>query len=244
MDILSTFTVFDWIVVALVGFLALGGLMRGFTYEAFSLAGWILAIVVVRLFHEQATGWLLPKTGGEATAASIAFIALFFGTALLARLAAGAAGGFAKRSLLGPLDRVLGLGFGALKGLILASAMFLLTQFATGLFDADQEPPEWLVESRSAPLLSLSANAMVGWVKAIDASADATAGLGLPPGMAIPPGVLPGAPKGELPPGHPEVEPQYLPPGAVPQGSYSPEDREALDKLLDEGAKTGDQVSI
>lgn len=244
MDIISTFTAFDWVVVALVGFLALGGLMRGFTHEAMSLAGWILAVVAVRLFHEQATAWLMPHTGGEATAATIAFVGLFFGTALLARLAAGAAGGFAKRSLLGPLDRVLGLGFGALKGLILASAMFLLTQFATGLFDAEQEPPEWLVESRSAPLLSLSANAMVGWVKEFDAKSDESAGLGLPPGLMPPPGARQPAPRGEMPPGHPQVEPQYLPPGAIPQGSYSPEDRQALEKLLDEGAKQGEQVSI
>lgn len=240
MDIISTFTAFDWIVVALVGFLALGGLMRGFTHEAMSLAGWILAIVAVRLFHEQATMWLEPKTGGEATAAIVAFIGLFFGTAFLARLAAGAAGGFAKRSVLGPMDRVLGLGFGALKGLILASAMFLLTQFSTGLFDAEQEPPEWLMESRSAPLLSLSANAMVGWVKELDAKADAGAGLGFPPGLMPAPGAV--QPRA-LPPGHPEV-PRYTPPGAVPQGGYSPEDRQALDKLLEEGAKSGEQVSI
>lgn len=242
MDILSTFTAFDWVVVALVGLMAIGGLVRGFTHEAISLAGWILAIVVVRLFHEQATNWLMPKTGGEATAAIIAFVALFFGTAFLARLAAGAAGGFARRSLLGPMDRILGLGFGALKGVILASAMFLLTQFATGLFDAEQEPPEWLTQSRSAPLLSLSANAMVGWVKELDAKTDSGVGIGLPPGIGIPPGV---DPRGELPPGHPDIaEPGYLPPGAIPQGSYSPEDRDALDKLLEEGAKSGEQVSI
>jgi membrane protein required for colicin V production len=245
MDILSTFTPFDWFVVALVGFLSLGGLVRGFTHEAISLGGWILAIVAVRMFHEQATNWLLPKTGGESTAAIIAFVGLFFGTAFLARLAAGAAGGFAKRSMLGPMDRVLGLGFGAVKGLIMASALFLLTQFSTGMFDAEEVPPDWLTQSRSAPLLSLSANAMVGWVKEFDAKTDASAGLGLPPGMAIPPGAIPPAtPKGALPPGHPEVGPPYAPPGAVPQGSYSPEDREALDRLLDEGAKSGDQVSI
>lgn len=245
MDIITTFTAFDWVVVALVFFLALGGLMRGFTHEAMSLAGWILAIIAVRMFHEQVTGWLLPKTGGEATAATVAFVGLFFGTAFLARLAAGAAGGFTRRSFLGPLDRVLGLGFGALKGLILASAMFLMTQFATGLFDAEQEPPEWLTQSRSAPLLSLSASAMVGWVKEFDAKSDESAGIVLPPGMVPPPAVRQPAPRGgELPPGHPQVEPQYLPPGAIPQGSYSPEDREALDKLLDDGAKQGEQVSI
>ncbi|MCG2841719.1 CvpA family protein [Sandaracinobacter sp. RS1-74] len=243
MDILSTFTAFDWVVVSLIGFLAIGGLMRGFTHEALSLAGWILAIVAVRLFHQQATMWLLPKTGGESTAAIVAFIGLFFGTALLARIAAGAAGGFARRSLLGPMDRVLGLGFGALKGLILASALFLLTQFATGLFDAEQEPPEWLRESRSAPILSLSANAMVGWVKEWDAKTgdkggEATRGLGLPPGVQLPPGALP--------PGHPEIPPPYagpVPPGRN-EGGYTPEDRRALDELLNEGAKSGEQVNI
>lgn len=242
MDILSTFTTFDWFVVALVGFLALGGLVRGFTHEALSLAGWILAILAVRLFHEQLTAKLLPTTGGDATAAILAFIALFFGTAFLARLAAGAAGGFAKRSVLGPMDRLLGLGFGALKGLILASAMFLLTQFATGLFDVDQKPPQWLTDSRSAPLLSLSANAMVGWVNDLDAKADTGDAVpGLPPGLRPP--SVPGQQRA-LPPGHPQVEPPYLPPGAVPQGGYSAEDRDALDKLLDEGAKSGKQVNI
>lgn len=243
MDIFSTFTAFDWVVVVLVGFLAIGGLTRGFTHEALSLAGWVLAILAVRFFHEQATQWALPRVGSEATAASLAFIVLFFGTALVARLVAGAAGGFARRSLLGPMDRMLGFGFGALKGLIIASALFLLTQFATGLFDADREPPAWLTESRSAPLLALSANAMVGWVQDIDrATKGETEGsLGLPPGIRVPPGLLP--------PDHPPVGPGFGAPGpgdpsAPPEGGYTPEDREALDRLLEEGAKSGEQVRI
>lgn len=231
MDLLSTLTVFDWAVVAIIGLTALGGLVRGFTHEAMTLAGWILAIVAVRMFHEQATGWLVPRTGGEASAATIAFIGLFFGTALLARLAAGAAGGFARRSLIGPMDRLLGLGFGALKGLILASALFLLTQFATGLFDPEHEPPEWLGESRSVPVLSLAANAMVGWVQELEAGKDAKAAGAMPKAMP-------------MPPGHPRVGPGYPARPGAEQGGYSRSDREALDQLLDEGAKKGDQVEI
>lgn len=234
MDIFETFTAFDWVVVTMIGLMAVAGLVRGFTQEALSLASWIAAILVVRFFHESVTMWLTPRVGGEATGAIVAFLLLFFGTVIAARLLAGAAGGFAKRSLLGPMDRVLGLGFGALKGLILASALFLLTQFATGLFDPDKQPPEWLAKSRSAPLLALSASAMVGWVNDLqvdDGGADS--GLGLPPGMAIPPGVLP--------PGHPEMPPEAM----IPEDDgYTPEDREALDKLLEEGAKEGEQVRI
>lgn len=231
MGITEGFTGFDWVVVSLVGLLGIAGLMRGFTQEALSLAGWIIAIVVVRMFHQDATLWLAPRVGGDASGAIIAFLLLFFGTVFAGRLIAGAAGGFAKRSLLGPMDRLLGLGFGALKGLILSSVLFLLAQFATGLFDPDQQLPDWLVESRTAPILSLSADAMVGWVKELQD--DKAGGFELPEGMTLPPGVLP--------PGHPPLED---PAAGGPDEGYSAEDRRALDELLEEGAKNGEQVEI
>ena len=94
MDIVDQFTGFDWVVVSLVGLLAIVGLLRGFTQEALSLAGWILGIVAVRMFHQQVTLWLAPKVGGEASGAIIACLLLFFGTVIVAKLIAGAAGGF------------------------------------------------------------------------------------------------------------------------------------------------------
>jgi membrane protein required for colicin V production len=230
METTATLTGFDWVVLTLVGLLALAGLMRGFTQEALSLAGWIGAAVVVRLFHEEVTGWLAPRVGGDAPGAIVAFLLLFFGTVIAARLVAGAVGGAAKRSVLGPMDRLLGLGFGALKGVILASVLFLLTQFATGLFDPDRTPPDWLMQSRSAPLLALSASAMVGWVNELQQGSDGAPATGF-----------------ELPPGHPPIDEPFGPipgqPAPEPPG-YSREDREALDRLLDEGAKQGDEVEI
>ncbi len=238
MGITEGFTGFDWVVVSLVGLLAFAGLMRGFTQEALSLAGWILGIVVVRLFHQDVTLWLEPRVGGDAAGAIIAFLLLFFGTVIVARIIAGLAGGFAKRSVLGPMDRVLGLGFGALKGVILSSVLFLLAQFSTGLFDPDQQLPDWLMESRTAPVLSLSADAMVGWVR--EMQDDKAGGFSLPEGMTLPPGVFP---PGALPPGHPPLE--QGPAGGPPdEGGYTAQDRQALDQLLEEGAKSGEQVEI
>lgn len=237
MGLTETLTGFDWVVLTLVGLLALIGLMRGFTHELIGLAGWVVAIIAVRLGHEGFTLWLTPRTGGEASAATIAFILLFFGTLLAAQLVASAAGGMAKRSLLGPFDRVLGLGFGALKGVILASALFLIAQFMTGLFDDDRVPPAWLGESRSAPLLALTANAMVGWVNDMTATGSA-------PGEPSRPGLPPGL---TLPPGHPPLDAPFGPPprpGTVPDRGYSAEDRQALERLLQEGAKAGEEVEI
>ncbi len=223
---LAQFTSFDYVVLTLVLLFAIGGLMRGFTQEAFSLAGWIAAAVVVRFFHEDATAWLAPRTGGDASGAIIAFLLLFFGTLILGRILATTLGGATRRSAIGPIDRVLGLGFGAVKGIILASALFLLTQFGTGLFDPDRTPPDWLLKSRSAPLLALSADAMVGWVHGLQQSDGKIA--------------IPG-----LPEGHPMLDPETLPPGFDPRtspseqrGGYSADDREALDRLLEKGETT------
>ena len=109
MDIVHSLNGFDWVVVSLVGILALFGLVRGFTQEALSLAAWVGAAIVVRFFHKPATMWLAPHVGGESWGAIIAFIGLFFGTVFVARMIAGAAGGYARRSGLGPLDRLLGI---------------------------------------------------------------------------------------------------------------------------------------
>ena len=231
MDIVHSLNGFDWVVVSLVGILALFGLVRGFTQEALSLAAWVGAAIVVRFFHKPATLWLAPHVGGESWAAIIAFIGLFFGVVFVARIIAGAAGGYARRSALGPLDRLLGLGFGALKGVILASILFLLIQF-TSVFDSERQPPEWLTQSRSAPLLAMTAGAMVGWVRDLDSDAPRAPGTldeGVP--FPLPPGAA-------LPPGHPGVQPP-----AEHQEGYSRRDRQALDALLDEQADKG-QVEI
>lgn len=238
MGMTDAFTGFDWVVISLVGLLGVAGLLRGFTQEALSLAGWIGAIVVVRLFHQDVTLWLAPRVGGDAAGAIVGFLLLFFGTVIAARLIAGAAGGFAKRSALGPMDRVLGLGFGAVKGVILASVLFVLAEFGTGTFDPDRQSPAWLMNSRSAPILKLAANTMVGWVRELQD--EKAGGFGLPEGMTLPPGVFP---PGQLPPGHPPM-PEDPAAGAPDESGYSPQDRRALDQLLEEGAKNGEQVEI
>jgi membrane protein required for colicin V production len=224
MDMPADLTGFDWIVITLVGLLALSGLLRGFTKEAFSLAGWIAGGVMVRLFHEPLTGALSVRMDSDAAGATVAFLLLFFGTVIAVRIVAGFVSTAARASPLGPLDRVLGLGFGAAKGVILAAILFLFTQFTTGLFEPGRQPPAWLIESRSAPLLGLAANAMVGW---IDDLGEAESPL--PPAL--------------LPPDHPPIGPEMLDP-RLNEGGYSEEDRRALDELLNEAEKRGEGVEV
>ncbi len=59
--------------------------------------------------------------------------------------------------MLGPFDRVLGGGFGAVKGLLGATLFFLLANLATDMvYGPEAKRPEWMVKSRTFPLLNAS----------------------------------------------------------------------------------------
>jgi membrane protein required for colicin V production len=68
---------------------------------------------------------------------------------------------------LGPIDRVLGFGFGFMKGLIAATLIFLLLVMGyETVFGAKEKRPLWMTESRTYPLLNASGEAMSGFVAA------------------------------------------------------------------------------
>lgn len=158
-------TGFDYVVLGGIAIFALLGLMRGFVQETLNLGASVAGAVAVRFFHKIVTMWLATRTGNETIAAIAAFLLLFVGVMLAVRMAAALAGGWTRRTVLGPVDRVLGLGLGAIKGVILVSAAFLLIEFGTGILDPGHRTPEWMAKSRSAPLLAFTSDAMVGWVR-------------------------------------------------------------------------------
>jgi membrane protein required for colicin V production len=158
-------TTLDILVLLLVGGGAVLGLLRGFVTEVLSLFAWVAAIIAVKMGHQPVTLLLAPHVG-TATAASVAaFVLLFSITFFGGRLVAGAIGQRTRQSVLGPLDRLLGFGFGALKGLIGVTLLFLLANLATDTFyGGGAERPEWMSSSRTFPLLNASSRAIVDFV--------------------------------------------------------------------------------
>lgn len=139
--------------------------MRGFVHEALSLIAWVLAVLAVKFLHTPATEALAGVVGTASGAAALAVVVLFGGTFFVGRLLAKALGSRTRQSVLGPVDRVLGLGFGFLKGLIGASLLFLL---ATLVIDTVRggpaNRPDWMRDARSYPLLNATSRAMSDWV--------------------------------------------------------------------------------
>jgi membrane protein required for colicin V production len=159
-------TALDIIVLVLLGGGAVFGFMRGFVQEALSLIAWIMIIVAVRIFHAPATAALGESVGTESGAAVLAFLAIVIVVYALGRWIAKSIGAKSRKSVLGPIDRVLGFGFGALKGLIAATLIFLLLVMGyETVFGSDEKRPEWMSASRTYPLLNASGDAMSAFVR-------------------------------------------------------------------------------
>jgi membrane protein required for colicin V production len=134
-----------------------------------SLLAWVVAIAMLKLFHSQLwSGIESSFKTSSAAAAVLAFALLFVPSFLIVKLLARSLGGRTRRhAVLGPFDRALGGGFGALKGLLGATLFFLLANLATDMVYGPQaERPQWMTRSRTYPLLNASGRGIVDWVQA------------------------------------------------------------------------------
>ncbi len=158
-------TAMDIIVLLLMGGNGLLGFKRGFVCEVLSMVGLALAMTAVRLFHAPVADMLTGFVGTEGGAAILALVLVFGVTWFAGRMAARYIGGAVKTSLLGPVDRVLGFGFGALKGLLIATVAFVgFAMVYDTVYGADTPRPDWMRHSRTYPLLNASGRAMSEWL--------------------------------------------------------------------------------
>lgn len=154
-------TVVDILMVLALGGCAVFGFLRGFVQESLSLLAWVLAVFAVRLFLAPVTDIVGATLGMKTGMALVALLLLFGITFALGKWIARRLGTRMRSSLLGPIDRVLGAGFGMIKGLIGATLLFLAYMLLYNMiFGAKAERPDWLRHARSYPLLNASGEAI------------------------------------------------------------------------------------
>jgi len=115
-----------WIDIALLSILALSvvvGLWRGFVFEVLSLLGWVAAYFAAQWFGPEVAPHLPVGTPGSALNLGAAFAATFIAALIVWSLAARLIRLLIKATPLSLPDRVLGAGFGALRGLVLLLAL-------------------------------------------------------------------------------------------------------------------------
>ena len=133
-------TPLDILVLIFVGGGALLGTMRGFVYEVLSLFAWAAVVVALKLFYTPAAlllgDYLHTHTGG----ALLAFAVVGGFVYIVARMIAARIGARTRQSILGPVDRLLGLGFGAVKGLIGITLLFMMANLVFDLIHGGLAP--------------------------------------------------------------------------------------------------------
>jgi len=155
-------TLFDIAVLVVVALSALGGLSRGFVHEVLSLAAWVGAAVAIYLFHAPLTDLIIAFFEDNGTnAALLAFVLLLIVPLVLLRLFAKWAGSKARESVLGFIDRILGLGFGLMKGLLLVVLTFSIIAIGYDTVWSAEGRPDWAKNARSYPFVNAASSALV-----------------------------------------------------------------------------------
>lgn len=154
-------TGFDIIVLVIVGVAAIGGFTRGFLQEVLSLAAWVLAIFAIRYLHTDLTQFLFDYLNSPNAAAILAFALLLLIPYAAMKVIAGNIGRASRNSVIGPIDRVLGFGFGAIKGVIIVVIGFSLVVLGYDTVWGPKGRPAWIKDARSYAFVNASSEAMV-----------------------------------------------------------------------------------
>lgn len=113
----------DWIFLSVLAASMLLGAWRGLVSEILSLLGWIAAFMLAQWYAPQAAAWL-PVAGAAAPLQYAAgFVVVFVATVFTAGIVAFGARGLISAVGLRPSDRLLGAGFGLMRGVLLLVAV-------------------------------------------------------------------------------------------------------------------------
>jgi membrane protein required for colicin V production len=99
------------------------GLWRGLVYEVISVAGWVAAFVLAQAYAEPVGLWLPFEGFSPPLHMAAGFVLVFMGAAFAAGLVAWVVKKLVESVGLRPVDRILGAGFGLVRGGVLLLAL-------------------------------------------------------------------------------------------------------------------------
>lgn len=154
-------TTFDFIVLIVLAVTAIGGFMRGFVQEILSLGAWILAAFSIYQLHAPMSDWLWDYIGNTQISSIVAFVLLLMIPYAAMKLIAGQIGESIRNTILGPIDRALGFGFGAVKGTIIVVMAFSLLALGYDSVWGVAGRPVWMTTSQTYPFIETASDSMV-----------------------------------------------------------------------------------
>lgn len=119
----------DWVIITLITVSTLISLKRGFVREALSLVTWVGAFILARTFHPQMQTLLESTVETPLVRLIAAFAILFFGTLIVGAIINNMIGHLVRATGLSATDRVLGMGFGLLRGVVVVIVAIAFTRY-------------------------------------------------------------------------------------------------------------------
>ncbi len=120
--------------------------MRGFIREALSLAGWILAFFVAKWFYLDLADLLQNQIESPSLRMGVSWGALFFATLTVSGLVNYLISQFIERAGLSGMDRMMGMAFGGIRGVLITSVIIISLKVFTPV-----ENDPWWKESAMIP---------------------------------------------------------------------------------------------
>ena len=151
-------TSFDYLVLVIIALSIILSVMRGLLREVLAILGWVAAFYVAKTYTNQVLPMMPVNIPTEPLRILAAFLVLFLATLLVASLLAIALSAIFKKIGLGWLNRLLGAGFGMVRGLLIVYVLVFLAGFTSAPKDA-----RWRDAMFSAPLEAL-VTSMLPWV--------------------------------------------------------------------------------
>jgi membrane protein required for colicin V production len=165
----------DWVLLALLAISAVVGLWRGLVFELMSLAGWVVAYFLAHWLSPQIAPHIPVGMAGSALNSSTTFLVTFVAVLIVWALLARLVRMLVRATPLSIVDRLLGLVFGSLRGLMVALMFYTVVSWTpwsrSEVWTQSQLRP-WLAGAYGVvqPLLPAS------WVQRAQASTHSASG--------------------------------------------------------------------
>lgn len=150
-------TLLDGILVGFTLVSAMLAMVRGFSREILSIASWIAAAVAAYFFYPLVVPYITPHIDNEKLAMGAAAGAVFVVALIVVSLITMKIADWIIDSRVGALDRTLGFLYGAARGILVVAVALLFFNWLVGT-----NPPSWVAEAKSRPLLEEIGNALEG----------------------------------------------------------------------------------
>jgi membrane protein required for colicin V production len=112
-------TIFDYVVLGIIAVSALLGLWRGVVSEVLALAAWVAAFVAARTWGEAAGAYFADVVAEPGLRYAAGFVAILLGVLVTFGVARLVLSLLLKAAGLGLVDRLLGAGFGIVRGVLI-----------------------------------------------------------------------------------------------------------------------------